>query len=257
MIVTKSSDDLSRASVPWTSPPAKLVLAARDVHVWRVALDEPREIVDRLRQFLSLDELARADRFHFDKDRRHFIVARGYLRTLLSRYLNIFPAEIRFTYAEHGKPELAASMAWELKFNLAHSGGLAAFAFTRVGEIGVDLEHIRPEFTGADIARRFFSAREVARLDRLPAAARPNAFFNCWTRKEAFIKAKGIGLSLALDQFDVTLAPDEPAALLRTRWDETEASRWSLQALDVGPGYVGAVAVESHGWELSCWEGPN
>ena len=217
-------------------------------------------MVESLRQLLSVDEQARADRFHFEKDRRHFTVARAGLRKLLGRYLGTSPTELRFTYAKYGKPQVAPeikrrlSKAEELKFNLAHSGGLALYAFTNIGEIGIDLEHIRPEFTGDDIARRFFSATEVACLDRLPATARHNAFFNCWTRKEAFIKAKGMGLSLALDQFDVTLDPDEPAALLCTRWDRNEAARWSLKGIDVGPGFVGAVAVEAHDWQISCWE---
>ena len=185
-------------------------------------------------------------------------MARAFLRKLLGRYLAIAPAELRFAYSEYGKPQLApdleSNLAQQLKFNLAHSGGLALYAFTNVGEIGVDLEHIRPEFTGDDIARRFFSATEVACLDQLPATARHEAFFNCWTRKEAFIKAKGMGLSLALDQFDVTLSPNEPAALLCTRWDQNEAERWSLKAIDVGPGFVGAVAVEAHDWLTSYWQ---
>jgi 4'-phosphopantetheinyl transferase len=256
MTVLQSLDDLSNPTQSWSSPPDQPVLGARDVHVWRVSLEQREASVERLRQLLSSDETARADRFHFNIDRRHFIVARGCLRTILSRYLEIAPAEIQFSYADHGKPQIASAITpdQQLKFNLAHSGGLALYAFTLVGEIGVDLEHIRPEFTGDDIARRFFSATEVARLDKLPAQARHEAFFNCWTRKEAFIKAKGVGLSLALDQFDVTLAPAEPAALLRTCWDEHEAPRWSLQTIEVGSGYAGAVAIEAHDWQLSCWQ---
>jgi 4'-phosphopantetheinyl transferase len=245
----------NKSTRSWCSSPDVLALG-RDVHVWRASLDPPLAIVERLRQLLSPDEQARADRFHFEIDRQHFIVARGCLRTILSRYLEIAAAEIQFSYESHGKPQIASaiSQGQQLKFNLAHSGGLALYAFTSVGEIGVDLEHIRPEFTGDDIARRFFSATEVECLDQLPPHARHEAFFNCWTRKEAFIKAKGVGLSLALDQFDVTLAPAGPAALLRTRWDEDEAARWSLQSIDVGAGYAGAVAVEAHDWKLSCWQ---
>lgn len=246
------------SSKSWASPPDQLSLAATDVHIWRASLEQPPAVVENLRQLLAADEQARADRFHFEKDRRHFTVARAGLRKLLGRYLGMAPAEIQFTYADRGKPQLAPDQASDLepglKFNLAHSGGLALYAFTSIGEIGVDLEHIRPEFTGDDIARRFFSATEVACLDQLPAPSRHQAFFDCWTRKEAFIKAKGIGLSLALDQFDVTLSPDEPAALLSTRWDRNEAARWSLRAVDVGPGFVGAVALEAHDWQLNCWD---
>ena len=254
--MSQALPDLSQSLPSWLLPPGNPSLGTRDVHVWRASLDSPLALVERLRQLLSPDEQARADRFHFEIDRRHFIVARGCLRTILSRYLQIAPADVQFSYESHGKPQIASTILQDqkLRFNLAHSGGLALYAFTLVGEIGIDLEHIRPEFTGDDIARRFFSASEVARLDKLPAQARHEAFFNCWTRKEAFIKAKGVGLSLALDQFDVTLAPAEPAALLKTRWDENEVTRWSLQAIDPGSGYAGAVAVEAHDWQLTCWQ---
>ena len=237
--------------------PERPLLGQKDVHVWRVDLNQPPAIIERCRRLLSVDEQDRADRFHFESDRQHFIVARGCLRAMLAIYLDVGAQTIQFSYASHGKPELPTSCSQlrPLNFNLAHSGGFALYAFTRVGQIGIDLEHIRPDFTGDDIARRFFSSNEVGRLTRLPANVRHEAFFNCWTRKEAFLKAKGFGLSLPLDQFDVTLAPAEPAALLLTRWDETEASRWSLKAIDVGPGYVAAVAVPEHDWDLTCLEG--
>ncbi len=196
----------------------------------------------------------RADRFHFEKDRRHFTVARGGLRKLLGRYLDVPPAAVEFSYTEYGKPQLATRLDQQLKFNLAHSGGLALYAFTKVGEIGIDVELIRPDFTGDDIARRFFSPSEVAGLNLLPLAERQEAFFHCWTRKESFIKGNGLGLSLGLDQFDVTLAPGAPAALLSTQWDRNEAARWTLKAIVVEPGYVGALAVAAHGWKLDCWE---
>jgi 4'-phosphopantetheinyl transferase len=252
--VGQSSQELPSSSPSWLPAPDYLTLGATDVHVWRASLEQAPAVVASLRRLLSPDEQARADRFHFEKDRRHFIVARSCLRKLLGRYLAIPPAELRFGYADHGKPHLAPEIAPPLKFNLAHSGGLALYAFTYIGEIGIDLEHIRPDFTGEDTARRFFSTTEVACLSKLAESSRHEAFFNCWTRKEAFIKAKGIGLSLPLDQFDVTVAPAEPAALLRTRWDESEAARWSLKAIDIGPAYVGAVAVGGHNWQLTCWE---
>ena len=239
----------------WSTPPDEITLGQTEVHVWRAALEVEASIVSRMFELLSADERARAERFHFQIDRRHFIVARAQLRMILSRYINVAPAEVRFEYSEHGKPMLANGneQSGKIKFNLAHSAGNALFAFTRAGEIGVDLERIRPEIRGDDIARRFFSAAELACLERLPAPARQVAFFDCWTRKEAFVKAKEIGLSLGLDQFDVTLAPDEPAALLRTGWDADEPARWSLKAIDVGPGYVGTVAVEALHWNLNCY----
>lgn len=174
---------------------------------------------------------------------------------LISRYQAIPPAEIQFSYGAYGKPELVTPTAQDpFNFNVAHSGGLGLYGFTRVGEIGVDVELIQPEFTGDDIAQRFFSPAECACLSEISAELRHEAFFKCWTRKEAFIKAIGIGLTLPLNQFDVTLSPGEPAQLLRTRWDESEAARWSLQAIDVGPDYAAAVAVAGHGWQLTCSE---
>jgi 4'-phosphopantetheinyl transferase len=254
--VPESLQELRNQLPSWPSSPDKPSLGATDVHVFRASLEPAGHVAARLGQLLSRDEYARADRFHFEIDRQHFIVARGYLRTILSRYIGIAPAGIRFSYADHGKPRLASPIGQTqpLHFNLTHSAGLALYAFTRVGEIGIDLEHIRPDFSGEDTARRFFSSTEVTCLSKLPESARHEAFFNCWTRKEAFIKAKGTGLSLPLDQFDVTVAPAEPAALLRTRWDESEAARWSLKAIDMGPAYVGAVAVGGHNWQLTCWE---
>ena len=235
----------------WRPPPDLLKLGPKDVHIWRAVLEQPPESVAQFRKLLSDDEISRADRFHFERDRRHFTVARGVLRTLLSRYLLTAPEELRFSYSEYGKPSLESA---SLKFNLAHSGGIALYAFTTVGEVGIDIEFMRPEFTGDDIARRFFSATEVDALNRLPETARQQAFFDCWSRKEAFIKAKGLGLSLGLDQFDVTLTPDEPPAVLRTAWDEVEASRWCLRAIEVGEQHAAAFALSEHDWEASYWQ---
>jgi 4'-phosphopantetheinyl transferase len=123
--------------------------------------------------------------------------------------------------------------------------------------VGIDLERIRFDLAVAEIAERFFSRREVAMLRTLPTELQRQAFFRCWTRKEAYIKARGEGLSLLLDQFDVSLAPGEPAAILGTQRDPSEASRWSLQKLTPAPGYVAALAVEGHGWRLTCWQWPD
>jgi 4'-phosphopantetheinyl transferase len=141
-----------------------------------------------------------------------------------------------------------------LSFNLTHSHQLALYAVTRRREIGVDLEYVRADFADEQIAERFFSPREVAALRTVPENLLKEAFFHCWTRKEAYVKAKGEGLSIPLDQFDVSLAPGEPALLLSTRDDPQEADRWSLQALFPGSGYVAALAVEGRTWRLKCWQ---
>jgi medium-chain acyl-[acyl-carrier-protein] hydrolase len=226
-------------------------LADGEVHVWRAALEQPADRLEVLRRTLAPDERQRAERFHFERDRRHFVAARGLLRTILGRYLDRDPGGLQFGYNPQGKPMLAGEGSG-LRFNLAHSHGLALFAVSRGRELGVDLERIRPEFAGEPVARRFFSPREVAALGVLTGERRHEAFFVCWTRKEAYLKATGKGLTLPLDCFDVSLLPGEPAALLATRHDPAEAGRWSLRALAPGRGYAGALAVEGSGWQLRC-----
>jgi 4'-phosphopantetheinyl transferase len=223
--------------------------------VWRASLDLDAARIQDLHCTLTPDEQERADRFHFQKDRDHYIVARGTLRAILGRYLVVEPSALRFCYSSYGKPALAETFGGnELSFNLAHSHQLALYAVTRRREIGVDLEYVRADFADEGIAERFFSPREVAALRTVPQNLRKEAFFNCWTRKEAYVKAIGEGLSMPLDQFDVSLAPGEPALLMSTRKDPQEAARWSLQALFPGSGYVAALAVEGHSWQLKCWQ---
>jgi 4'-phosphopantetheinyl transferase len=235
----------------WHPPPDSPKLGSDEVHVWRVSLDLPSAHLDRLRQTLAADERERADRFVFPKDRNHFVAARGALRAILGRYLGEAPGSLRFTYNVHGKPALDREPGG-LRFNVSHSHGLAVIAVTHGRDVGVDVEHIQPDRADEQIARRFFSPREVAALLALPEDQQPEAFFTCWTRKEAFVKARGEGLSIPLDQFDVSLAPGEPATLLRANGDQV--SRWSLHALDPGPDFAAALAVEGHGWRLSCWQ---
>ena len=242
----------------WFLLPTNLALSSDEVHVLRASLDVPTSRVHAMQQILTADELNRAARFCFQKDRQHFIVARGLLRSILGRYLDMEPNRLRFCYGDHGKPVLVpTSGQLTLRFNLSHSGGVALYAVTYGREIGIDLERVCVDFQYEQIAARFFSLRENTVLRALPTKMRPEAFLNCWTRKEAYIKAKGEGLSLPLDQFDVSLAPGELAALLNTRGEPQEASRWSLQELNPGPGFVAALAVEGHGWRLACWQWPD
>ena len=241
----------------WWFPPKILLLGNNEVHVWRVSLDLKAARVQSLQQTLSGDERARAGRFHFQKDREHFVIARGVLRAILGRYLDMEPSQLRFCYGSHGKPALAQEAGEQaLRFNVSHSHGLALYAIARGRELGIDLEYLRPQLADEQIAEQFFSLREVAVLRGLPADRQQKAFFDCWTRKEAYIKARGEGLSLRLDQFDVSLAPGEPAALLSSDGDPQEACRWVLRELSPGSGYVAALAVEGHDWQLSCWQWP-
>jgi 4'-phosphopantetheinyl transferase len=224
-----------------------------EVHVWRVELDCGADAAAHFRETLSSDERERADRFRFEQDRIRYTVARGVTRRLLGHYSDTDAAELRFEYGAHGKPFLPGS---SLRFNVSHSRGLGLIAVTRGREIGIDVEAIRNDLADEKIAERFFSPGEVTALLSLPSEERIPAFFRCWTRKEAFIKADGRGLTRGLDSFDVTLAPGEPAALLRTAPDTEEVRRWSMLALDPGPGYAGALCVQGTGWEVAVlgWE---
>jgi 4'-phosphopantetheinyl transferase len=224
----------------WAGPPESLSLPKGTVHVWRIALDQQNDRLERFRVTLEPHELERAGRFHFERHRRHFIVARGWLRSVVARYLGTQPEALRFAYGEYGKPALPAEHT--LRFNLSHSNEVALLAVALDAELGVDVEHIRADFASEDIARRFFSRAEVNAFNALPPEERVAAFFRCWTRKEAYIKAIGKGLSQALDEFDVTLASGIAPALLRAK--EDDATRWWMGDIDVGEGYAAALAVE-------------
>jgi len=246
---------LTAPNLPWLAPPADLILPQDEVHIWRADLELPALNVQQLHTLLAPDESSRADRFHFAKDRRHFIVGRGVLRTILGRYLGLDPAQLCFYYSDYNKPFLAPeSNTEDLCFNLSHSGGLALFAITRGRAVGIDLEHMRANFDYEEVAEHVFSPREVSVLQAIPAEMKLQAFFNCWTRKEAYIKAQGEGLSLPLESFDVSLGPGEPARLLATRHAPEQAARWALHELAPGSGYVGALAVEGQDCHLQFWQ---
>jgi 4'-phosphopantetheinyl transferase len=242
------------AFIAWPTEPERLSLADDEVHVWLAQLDEWESSADSFLPLLAADERDRAERYVFRKHRLRFILTRGILRTLLGRYLQQPPERLSFDYSYYGKPSLAGEQKLSpLRFNVSHAHHLALYAFTFKRELGLDLEHVRADFAGEEIAERFFSAREVAGLRGLAPEERAAAFFNCWTRKEAYIKARGEGLSFPLDQFVVSLAPGEPAALLEVRGSPSECERWTLRELSPGAEYAAAVAVEGRDWRLRCW----
>ena len=230
----------------WQLPAAPVELSDREVHIWQAGLDRSPSQTDSYLLTLSTDERARADRFYFRKDRESFIVARGVLRSILGSYLNRAPESLRFHYSPHGKPALEFDSAGDLiRFNLSHSHRMALYAIARDRELGIDIEFVREGPHADQIAEQFFSPNEVRTLRALPRAHQRYAFFLCWTRKEAYIKARGEGLSLPLNQFDVSLIPGEPAKLMNTRTDPLEAERWLLQDLTLDQaGYAAAVAIE-------------
>jgi 4'-phosphopantetheinyl transferase len=241
----------------WLSPVPSLTLSSNDVHVWLTKLDLSAVRVQQLAQCLVEEELRRAEGFYFKRDKKRFIVGRGVLRVILGRYLNIEPNCVRFSHDLYQKPCLAERLGdGTLRFNLAHSNELALYAFTREREIGVDVEYIRNLPDAGQMANRFFSFRENAILQALPESQRQIAFFNCWTRKEAYLKALGVGLYQDLDQFDVSLIPVEPARLIDVEIIGDDASRWTLKALTPTAGYVAALAVEGHNWRPTFWRFP-
>jgi 4'-phosphopantetheinyl transferase len=248
---------MTTLDVLWSSPPIELTLSHRDVHVWRASLDQPARRLGQLAQTLSADERAKAERFHFEKDRRRYIAGQGWLRMILSRYLGIEPGQLEFRYSRRGKPALVQKPGGgTLCFNVSHSHELALYAITRDRDVGIDIEHIRPLPDAGQIVERYFSDQEKTMFRALSPGQKLEAFFNGWTRKEAYLKATGDGLARPLEQFSVSLAPEEPAELVHVAGNPRETSRWSLRALPPIPGYAAAVVVEGREWRLACWRWP-
>lgn len=238
-------------SDPWPEGPSCPSLSSDRVDVWRMQLDGPIEITPPP-NILSSDELTRAGQYHFEKDCQHFSRCRSTLRVLLSRYLGIPAAEIRFEYQSTGKPELAARQnPHRLRFNVSHSAGLALIAVSSDHRIGIDIEKIRADVDTISLADRFFSARERADLRSLPDHLRLPAFFACWTRKESFLKATGDGLSVPLADFSMTTDPDLDPELEELRGNGEARKQWFLADLSVADGYRAAMAIEG---AFSCVE---
>ena len=230
-------------------------LGEREVHVWRVDLAAGGQPLEGL---LSTEELARAHRFHRPDDRRRYVAAHGALRRLLGRYVGAEPDRLRFCSSAGGKPRLVFEAGQPpLRFNLSHSAELALVGVACDREIGVDVERIRPELATGEIAGRFFAPGEAATLCTLPKEAQAEAFFACWTRKEAYVKARGDGITRGLDHFEVTLAPGEVPAIRSASDDPEAATRWSIVSLTPAPGYLAAVVVEGRDLDLHCWRWPD
>lgn len=249
--------DLSLITTSPSLPSPRRGLPAGEIHVWQARLDELTGAVSQYAEHLSDDEQERAARYFFKRDSDYYIIGRGVLRILLGFYLGIKPRQVQFQYGSNGKPVLHESYSRkaDLHFNLAHSKDMAVYAFGHDCDIGIDIEFIRPLLDAEQIAARFFSQRENALLSSLPQEQRRIAFFNCWTRKEAYIKALGSGLSQPLDQFAVSLAPGEPARFLHIAGKaQEEIARWKLNAWTPLSGYVAALAVNKADFEITQWQ---
>ncbi len=234
----------------WTLPPEAVELKYGEVHVWRAYLDCEPTVIRRLEATLAPEEKARANRFVFQKDRNSFIVSRGVLRELLGRYVNRPPEQLKFDYSWHGKPYLCADLIEQrVQFNVSHSNGLALFAFALGRRLGIDVELVRRDFAGEKIAELYFSPQEVMELRGLPPSLQAEGYFLCWTRKEAYIKARGEGLHIPLESFHVSLTPGQPEHLRIA-----DSVCWSLRSLLPDVRYAGALVVEGRDWRLRCWE---
>lgn len=234
-----------------------LELSPGEIHIWSIRLDPPQETVERLGRSLAPDEWERANRFRFDKHRRQYVVGRGALRGLLAAYLNTRSELVRFRYGDRGKPYVAWPES-DLEMNLSNSDEMALVGFVRGVEIGVDIEYLKPMPDCEEISERFFSESERKVLRAQPADRKEEAFFNCWTRKEAYLKAVGTGLAVPLDSFDVTLAPGEPPRMLTLEGDAGRASRWYFEHFQPADQYIGALAIEGSApdggaWRVSAW----
>jgi len=222
-----------------------MIEAVSEVELWSCTLDLSAASHQEANEVLSDDEIGRAGRYRFARDRWRFVAGRHFLRRTLAGYLSVRPRDLTFAYGPFGKPTLVPrSDGARLEFNLSHSGNLAVLAISRGPTVGVDIEQVIPVSELDAIASRFFSAFEKAALSEVPTHARDFAFYCCWTRKEAFLKALGDGLAHPLDSFDVSLNERSPS-LIAVRSDREAPSGWTLAHLCPAPGYVGALAAHA------------
>lgn len=237
---------------PYREPPTEnWALDDQEVQVWRIALDVSPDHQKALASLLSPEEEFRAQQYYFEQDRVRFTACRGWLRALLGRFLGVEPWTLSFAHGPEGKPALAKPFQQaDLRFNVSHSQGLAVVAVARGREVGIDLEQVRPLQDAWKIVEQFFSPNEKLFLTHLPASQQLEAFFHCWTRKEAVLKARGDGLSFPLDHIEVSLLPGEPPKVVTVLDQPGEAARWQLADLVPDPDFIGALAVEGRDWTL-------
>jgi 4'-phosphopantetheinyl transferase len=233
-------------------------LTDREIHLWALSSGSSRSTAARFHEMLSQDELQRASRFTTDELQRSFIIARGTLRTLLGRYVGIEPRNVQLLYGPHGKPSVATCN--RISFNTSHSGGMVLYGITRGCEIGIDIELVRPLPNMNEIAQQFFCSEEISEFMSLPALNRELGFYRFWTRKEAYVKAVGRGLSLPLNSFRVTLAPARDARLLHQHrnTDIGALKPWTLGDIELSGPYVASLVYQDceRPLRLTCLEEP-
>lgn len=226
----------------WVTPPVQLALPESTIHVWLISLTQPGDVRESLTGLLSSSEQERAARFKFDQHRQRFVVAHAALRSILSQYLKTTPLHLRFVNGLNGKPKLAEEFARsDIRFNLSHSFDLALVAVTRGREVGIDVELVKEDYAFDDVAARFFTARELAAFGAMPVHLQRQSFFKCWTSKEAFLKAKGTGLSGKLDEVEITLSNEQRVLV------NASVPGWTLSELKPGNNYEAALVIEGRG----------
>jgi 4'-phosphopantetheinyl transferase len=238
----------------WIPPAGDISLGENEMHVWMSTIELADEVIARLSSWLSDDERERAARFRHQRHRGKFIASRAMMRGVLARYVDQGPGDIEFEYLSLGKPKLAAALRDAgLEFNLSHSGSIALCAVTRGSWVGVDVEHIRELRDMQGLANRFFSPDEARQLEHEPEDERLASFFRCWTRKEAYVKAIGQGISCPLDSFAVSITANDPPRLVHIDQDTTIAATWSMVTMVPAEQYVGALASVGRIESLRTW----
>lgn len=248
---------MQNSELVWRFPPASCVLALKETHVWCAPVDMEINAYRDIAASLSAQELQRASTLGSAQIKHRFMTSRALLRNILSRYLHLSAERISIAYSPSGKPRLDSQhRESDIMFSIAHSGDLTLIAITTNSEIGIDIERIRTMEMSGIIASQFFSKDERLELQNSPPRERLEGFFNCWTRKEAYLKAIGGNKIIEPNSIDVSIAAEAPARILKIAGDGFEASQWSIRSLLPAPGYVAAVAVRCKGAKLSCLQWP-
>ena len=233
----------------WSNAGAEVRLNWKEVNIWRCRLDAPEDAWTPLVRYLSADELIRAGRFVFRKDRSRYIISHAFVRILLGRYAQRDPGSLRFKYGPNGRPDLELAESGSIGFNLSHAGDWAVCAVARSRFIGVDIECAPGNLDVSMLADACFSEGERRALAMLPQGQQLPSFLSCWTRKEAYLKSTASGLSIPLKSFEVSLRPSDPPKLLSIDGNKEHARGWFMDAFSPAEGYAGAVVVRGRGWK--------
>ena len=238
----------------WAEPPADLELDVAYIDVWRSQIDLPESEIEKYAQTLSEQEQERAAKFTFPDKYEEYVVSRGLLRKALGHVLKQAPSGFQFDYTSSKKPYLSRKYNNRpISFNVSHSHGQALVAISVDRNIGIDIEKIRPDVEYEKLAKRFFSEAEHAAIMLLPLGERVAAFFATWTRKEAFVKATGKGIAFGLSEFDVNILPYEPPAMLVTRWNPADVSKWLMANIETYKNYIATLAADGGEFQMRLW----